>query len=64
LGLAELIDFIEKNVDKEVRMRCHACEIANVSTNATNTTTPPVVIPPVVAPFNQSTFVLPGGCGY
>jgi len=28
MGLADIVDFIEKNIDKEVRMRCRACEIA------------------------------------
>jgi len=28
MGLADIVDFIEKNIDKEVRMRCRACEIS------------------------------------
>ena len=27
MGLADIVDFIAKNVDKEVRMRCRACDI-------------------------------------
>lgn len=59
LGLVEIIDFIEQNVDREVRMRCKACEIEALK-NVTNVTVPPTnTTGNLTVPFNTTSYTLP-----
>jgi len=56
IGLERVVEYIRRNVDKEVALKCPGC--VNVS-NGTNSTppvvTPPIVIPPIIIPGNPGT---------